>query len=135
MDIAAIDEGLEQGDDHALFFFITFLETGGMSLNPTLGVIYSHPHPIYVCMYVCMYICMPWTTDCPPNKHALELFHPDHVYGEDRATLHTLLQVHQVARRLEIPELAPAALIEMTRQTYRIHREVEGVHDQRHGPG
>ncbi|ROV97213.1 hypothetical protein VSDG_04711 [Cytospora chrysosperma] len=81
VDIAAIDEGLEQGDDHALFFFITFLETG------------------------------------------------------DRATLHTLLQVHQVARRLEIPELAPAALIEMTRQTYRIHREVEGVHDQRHGPG
>lgn len=104
MDIAAIEEGLEQGDDHALFFFITFLETGGTSLNPTLEVIDSHPHPIYVCMYVCMYICMPLTIDCPPSIQAPELgFHPDHVYGEDRATFQTLLPVHQVAGRLKIP--------------------------------
>ncbi|ROW11060.1 hypothetical protein VMCG_00918 [Cytospora schulzeri] len=58
--------------------------------------------------------------------------HLGHVYGEPRASFYTLLQVHQVAHFLKVPELASAALEEMTRQAYRIHRKVEGMHDQSH---
>ncbi|KUI66919.1 hypothetical protein VM1G_02060 [Cytospora mali] len=90
VDIPAIDERLEQEDDHALFYFIIqFLETGTLDLG----------------------------------------FHLDHVYGEPRASFYTLLNVHQVAQFLKIPELASAALTEITRRAYRIHRAVEGIYD------
>ncbi|KUI57566.1 hypothetical protein VP1G_04908 [Cytospora mali] len=90
VDIPAIDERLEQEDDHALFhLIIQLLETGTLDLD----------------------------------------FHLDHVYGEPHASFYTLLNVHQVAQFLKIPDLASAALTEITRRAYHIHRAVEGMYD------